>query len=179
MKNTNAHQPRSNEIQQKHSPPITDFKESFIALLVRDLKLKRDVGDLDQVNLPAAKIAAFLFKSQLVEVELRGLLDLIEDYIQKKSQGLIVYRKSKFDSSQLGIGNLKNELAKYHNETVQKLVTKLSLFKEQRDAFTHNLYTQDAEITELAKEAERCKRRAEESMQLIENINRKLTKELY
>lgn len=165
-------------VAENNAKSLKTLQQKFIDTFWPYEKLKLDINKLDKVDLPAAKIASFLFKAQLVELELKGLLESIDELIKIKSRGFVVYRVLNLDYRKLGLGDLKKELAKYSNKSLTKLIIKLSLFKTKRNAFTHNLYLQNKDVNQLALEADKYKKYAEESLDLIKIIHNELWRSL-
>lgn len=139
---------------------LTDEKylrEEIFKLIWPYEKLKLDVAELDKLESPpVVKIASFLFKSQLVEHELRSFIEFLDLILEEQTSGSS-FKKIRSPKSQkkiltAGLGQLKDELDNYESESIEKIKTKINLFKKQRDKFTHKLFSQRNDIKSLSKE---------------------------
>lgn len=136
-------------------------------------RLKLDIAKLDELSdPPIVKIAAFLFKAQLVEHELKNLIDYLDEILEHETSTLpftkIRSKKSaKYLKENYGLGQLKNELENYKSRAIRKIITKIDLFKKQRDKFTHRLYHETSDISDLAKQSQINQRDAIECLELI------------
>lgn len=140
-------------------------------------KLKLDIAELDKLeNPPVVKLASFLFKVQLVEFELRGLLSFFDKILEVENKSLPVYRKLSGKNQEKRrnstLGQLKDELGNYNGSIIDKLISKLELLNKKRNVFTHHLFSQNTTIEDLAKESNQYKSYATHSLKLIEKIRK-------
>jgi len=152
---------------------IKQLKNVYIGY-IRPFDLITDsVEQLRKSNEPAAQIAYFLFKTQIVETKLKFLIEGINYFLELATKDYPIYRKAeirKFRESNYTLGQLKNELNKYQSKTIHKLDSKLSKFHEKRNEFTHQLFLQKKKMPDLGKEATQYTKSAEESLSLIQEV---------
>lgn len=169
---------------------IKDFTEENLRQEVFDMiwpyeKLKLDVARLDKLSEPSiVKVAAFLFKAQLVEHELKEFLFFLDEIIEKETSALpfkkVRTTKSVKDiNERFGLGQLKQELKNYQSKDIIKIIAKIDQFKENRDKFTHRLYNEPTDINLLAKESEANQKDAAECLKLITVAKNKIVLEVY
>lgn len=160
---------------KKENLSENDFIKQFIDSLWPHEKLKLDIARLEKIDLPAAKIASFLFKAQLVEIELRSLLESLDAFLEIKTKIFYIYRKVSKNELEVrknsNLGQLKEELNNYQGVGLENLKTRLSLFHKERNKFTHALFLQNRDIEALATEAEKYRKHAEETLVLINKID--------
>lgn len=173
----------------KNSWPVSlnDFTEAELKKKIFDHiwpyeKLKIDVEELDKLNLPAAKIASFLLKCQLVEHELKNLIVFLDEVTIQSTKGL-PFTKIRSDEKikklqyELGLGQLKNELKEFRNPDLKKIIDKIETFKKARDKFTHRLFSQNNDISDLAKESVFQQNNAVECLELIKDTHNKILRD--
>lgn len=153
---------------------VKEIKHSYINYVHPYDKLIDGVEGLSKINIPAAQIAYFLFKAQVVETELRKLIEGINYFLEKANNKLPIYRKENQDSKntrkQSTLGQLKNDLNNYQGKSIEKLKAKLSLFYEKRNEFTHQLFQQNKSMYELGQESTTYTKHAEDSLELIQEV---------
>jgi len=155
---------------------VKEIKGNYLSLVHPFDKLIDGVNELDKVNSPAAQIALFLFKAQLVETRLRDLILGINYILEKTNNKLAVYRKLNSKAKKwiknLSLSKLCKELDNYQNPSIKKLRSKLNQFAhtEGRNRFNHKLFNQNKSIQELAEEAKQYTKYAEESLDLIHKV---------
>ena len=160
------------------------YIEEMLKLIWPYEKLKLNVAELDKLeNPPVVKIASFLFKSQLVEHELRSFIEFLDSILEKQTADL-PFKKIRSPKSQkkildAGLGQLKDELDNYESESIEKIKTKISLFKNQRDTFTHKLFSQSDDIRTLSKESAELLTFVTECLDLINNTRNIMLEEFY
>lgn len=155
---------------------IKEIKKNYLSLLHPFDKLVDGVDELGKINSPAAQIALFLFKAQLVETRLRNLILGINQILEKKNNNLSVYRKLNSKTrtwiKNLTLSKICEELDNYQNPLIEKLRSKLNQFahSEGRNRFNHELFNQSKSLQELAEEAKQYTKFAEESVDLIHEV---------
>jgi len=153
---------------------VKEIKNSYINYVHPYDKLIDGVEGLSKINIPAAQIAYFLFKAQIVEVELRKLIEGINYFLEKANSKLPIYRKANSETKeslkQSTLGQLKNELNNYQGKSIERLKTKLSLFDGKRNEFTHQLFQQNKSMYELGQESATYTKHAEDSLELIQEV---------
>lgn len=155
---------------------IKEIKKNYLSLLHPFDKLVDGVDELGKINSPAAQIALFLFKAQLVETRLRNLILGINQILEKKNNKLSVYRKLNSKTrtwiKNLTLSKICEELDNYQNPSIEKLRSKLNQFahSEGRNRFNHELFNQSKSLQELAEEAKEYTQFAEESLDLIHKV---------
>ncbi|EKD57458.1 MAG: hypothetical protein ACD_57C00287G0001 [uncultured bacterium] len=152
---------------------IKQLKNVYISYIRPFDRLTDSIEPLRKSSEPAAQIAHFLFKAQIVETKLKFLIEGINYFLELATKDYPIYRKAeirKFRESNYTLGQLKNELNKYQSRTIEKLDSKLSKFHDKRNEFTHQLFLQKKNINDLAIEASQYTKSAEESLSLIQNV---------
>lgn len=159
---------------------VREVERNYINFIHPYDKLIDGVEALSKLNLPAAHIAYFLFKSQIVETELRKLIDGINYSLEKINSDLSIYRKEKQnvkDSRKNStLGQLKTELDNYQGKSIDKLKTRLSLFHQKRNDFTHQLFLQEKSMYQLGEDSKKYTKHAEESLILIQEVWKEILK---
>jgi len=157
---------------------VKKLKNDYINYIRPFDKLTDSVEELNKIKAPAAQIAYFLFKAQMVETKLRHLIEGLSFFLELATKDLSVYRRAikKREFKNYTLGQLKVELNKYQGESLVKLDTGLSKFKQKRDEFTHELFLQKKDIHVLAEEASKHTKSAEESLELIQEVWRDILK---
>lgn len=148
-------------------------------------KLKLDVAELEKLeNPPIVKIASFLFKSQLVEHQLKDFINYLDSILEKQTTELPFKKvrnpKSlKWINNNAGLGQLKEELNNYESESIRKIKSKINLFKEQRDIFTHKLFSQSDDIETLSRDSAKLLVFVTECLELISKTRNMIMEEFY
>lgn len=156
---------------------LKDLTEKYLVREIFELiwpyeKLKLDIAALEKIESPpAVKIATFLFKSQLVEHELRNFIHFLDSILERET-AVLPFKKvrSKRSSAKLndsGLGQLKSELDSYSSESINKIKDKINLFKNERDIFTHKLFSQKDDVSILAEKSQNYQKYASECLELI------------
>ncbi len=161
---------------------IKEIKKSYLNLVHPSDKLIDGVEELNKIGAPAASIAHFLLKAQLVETRLRELVLGISYFLEKANKKLPIHRKlnSKYKTklNNMTLSQLCDEVNNYNSESVEKLMNKLGQFahSEGRNRFNHDLFNQTKEIHELSDEAKKYSKHAEESLDLMQEVWRDILK---
>ncbi len=153
---------------------IKEIKRNYLNLVHPFDKLIDGVEELNKIGVPAASIAYFLFKAQLVESRLRDLILGINYFLEKANKKLPIYRRLNHENKKRlknsTLSQLCDELNCYQSQLVEKLKNKLSQFSTERNKFNHELYNQNKDIRDLSEEAKKYTKFAEESLDLIHSV---------
>lgn len=155
---------------------VQELKKNYLNLVNPFDKLTDSVDQLGKINLPAAHIASFLLKAQLVETRLRELIFGINHSLRIKNSKLPIYRKlnsaarSRIKNSTLS--QICYELNNYQSLSIEKLHSKLGKFTHSngRNRFNHDLFNESKPVHELAEEAKEYAKYAEDSLELIHKV---------
>ncbi|MFZ1720256.1 MAG: hypothetical protein WAU28_02790 [Candidatus Moraniibacteriota bacterium] len=155
---------------------VQELKKNYLNLVSPFDKLTDSVNELGKINLPAAHIASFLLKAQLVETRLRELILGINHSLRIKNSKLPIYRKlnsaarSRIKNSTLS--QICDELNNYQSISIEKLHSELAKFTHSngRNRFNHDLFNENKPVHELAEEAKEYTKYAEESLELIHKV---------
>ena len=142
-------------------------------------QLKEQMGALEKLKgTPIFAISAFVFKSQLIEFELKRIIQVLDMEINinlvKSINGLkrIIRSPEYFNDKTLGrVISIVNEYEGLVNHDFKK---KLKELNDLRNDFTHHLFSNEKKLDELVKDSERGLIIGDNILKEIELINDKI-----
>lgn len=157
---------------------VKELKNSYINYIRPFDKLSDGIDELNKTNVPAAKIAYFLFKSQYTETKLKDLIIGLNYFLEFASKDFSVYKRAKTanDFKEKTLGQLIYELKKYESKSLNKLVSSLSIVHEKRNEFTHELFIQNKDIRQLGEEAVEYTKNVEQCLKFIQDAWKEVLK---
>jgi hypothetical protein len=157
---------------------VKELKNSYINYIRPFDKLSDGIDELNKTNIPAAKIAYFLFKSQFTETKLKDFIVGLNYFLEFASKDFSVYKKAKTanDFKEKTLGQLIYELKKYQSKSINKLISSLSLVHEKRNEFTHELFMQNKDIRQLGEEAIEYTKNVEQCLKFIQEAWKEVLK---
>lgn len=156
---------------------VRSLRDTYLSVVSSYDKIKDGVEILNKSNIPASKIAYFIFKSQIVEFELRKLLNGINYLTEDHNGKMVISRKlSKNEQERidkkLTLGGVISELSNYKCISLEILLRKINnvRFNQERNEFTHSLFKSDKSLLTLSEKAKIYTGYANEILSLIHSV---------
>lgn len=147
---------------------------------IKNKFLKDQIVEIEQRrDFKIAPLVSFIFKSQLIEWEIKQLITELDLYSRFSNNHKVSKRKIitpyEMDEQKWTLGKLILEFKKYKYEFLKDLQIQLEAFKDLRNKFIHCLFNLGS-IEDLIKKAEQGLKLANNIINDIEQVNNFLEK---
>jgi hypothetical protein len=138
--------------------------------------LKEQILEIEKrEDFEIAPVVSFIFKSQLIEWEIKKLITGLESHLGFSNSSQVLKKEIitplEMDEKRWTLGKLIEELKRYEGEFLKDLQIRLEKFKGLRNKFVHRLFDPGS-IEDLIKEAEQGLELANRIINNIEEVNK-------
>lgn len=163
---------------KKNTTPKVNVISSALDWFRKIERIKNEIKDLEKVsNVTTIYISVFLLKSQLIEFELKQLINTLDQHLYFTSGSTILKIRVKtplfLSKQKQTMGDLIQELERYDGVLLNDIKVRLQLLKKTRNQFTHNLFGPGS-LNRLIEEAETGIQLANMILGELEKINYEL-----